>query len=240
MFSCLWDKRIIIKQTPARRTKLIKLNTFNFIIRNSKTNKRTNKMNTINEQTATLTKLIAEIVELDSDKQCLSVELDYLIRHLRLYKQTCEECEDEEHRREYPDHRRCDECDCCIGCECCECDKPEPDEESEEEEEEECEHCECEGCRGWKEEWGDEEGTTRVCEDATCGKEFSMYDPHYYDDDQCLCYCCEECYKNDSKDEEEETPTCGFCGRDAGHSPIEHPKWDELYFCSEKCCNDYE
>jgi len=49
-------------------------------------------MNTINEQTATLTKLIAEIDELDSDKQCLAVELDYLVKHLQRYKQTCEEC----------------------------------------------------------------------------------------------------------------------------------------------------
>jgi len=59
--------------------------------------------------------------------------------------------------------------------------------------------------------------------------------------DECIPeYVKENGLEEDSDDEEEETPTCGFCGRDAGHSPIEHPKWDELYFCSEKCFKDYE
>jgi hypothetical protein len=76
-------------------------------------------MNTINKLTDTLTRLIAETVELDSDKQCLAVELDYLVKHLQRYKQTCE---DAKHREEFPDHRMC-ECDCCIDCGCCECKK---------------------------------------------------------------------------------------------------------------------
>jgi hypothetical protein len=131
-------------------------------------------MNAINKQTDCLTRLIAEVVKLDSDKQCLAVELDYLIRHLQMYKETCE---DAKHREEFPDHRMC-ECACCIDCGCCECEKEEEEPEEEEPEEE--------------------------------------------------------------SDEEEETPTCGFCGKDAGQSPIEHHKWDELYFCSQKCCDDYE
>jgi hypothetical protein len=254
MFFSLWDKRIKIKQDTARRTKLIKLNTFNFIIRNSKNKSEIikpqanklieTKMNAINKQFICLTRLIAEIVELDSDKQCLSVELDYLIQHLQMYKQTCE---DAKHREEFPDHRIC-ECDCCIDCGCCECGEHSEDEKEEEEPEEK--HCECFNCEGWHQDYP-EEGTVKVCEDASCGKEFSIYDPHYYDDHQCLCYCSKACYKNDENesddeepeeesDEEEETPTCGFCGKDAGQSPIEHPKWDELYFCCEKCYNDYE
>lgn len=282
-------------------------------------------MNTINEQTATLTKLIAEIVELDSDNQCLSVELDYLIKHLQGYKRTCEECVAME---EYK---------CPTDCECADCEKnnelcqdcrkrPKYDDgvcekcyairlgcDSEEEEDkidkimgilntrvgwhetthtlirevellrgkplcrhcelpvhdldisydgyicDECksddeniEYCVCEGCRCWKEEWGDEEGTTRVCEDATCGKEFSIFDIHYYDDDQCLCYCCVDCYKNDSKDGEEEeedsdwdgdlddTPNCHQCGEDCGRSIIAHQKYKKTYFCSEECNREYD
>jgi hypothetical protein len=248
-------------------------------------------MNTINEQTATLTKLIAEIVELDSDKQCLSVELDYLIKHLRLYKRTCEECvamykcshptdcecadcekanplcEDCRKRPKYDDGI-CEKCYDILQASICDSEESEEEESDEDsEDEEECEHCECEGCRGWKEEWGDEEGTTRVCEDATCGKEFSMYDPHYYDDDQCLCYCCEECYKNDSKDEKpvrifvgewgkapivsdsddsdwdgdlDDTPNCHQCGEDCGRSIIAHQKYKKTYFCSEECNREYD
>ena len=145
--------------------------------KNTNTARRTNKMNTINEQTATLTKLIAEIVELDSDKQCLAVELDYLIKHLQKYKQTCEEC-----NRKYdgliPDCHVCGE-DCgrtiivthqkytdSYFC---------------------SQKCQC------IYDSDQDNFTNRMCENPECNKEFDLADPHYYDEDQGVCYCCEEC-----------------------------------------------
>jgi hypothetical protein len=65
-------------------------------------------------------------------------------------------------------------------------------------------HCECFNCEGWHEDYP-EEGTVKVCEDASCGKEFSIYDPHYYDDHQCLCYCSKACYKNDENESDDES-----------------------------------
>jgi len=38
--------------------------------------------------------------------------------------------------------------------------------------------------------------TNRMCENPACNKEFDLSDPHYYDEEQSVCYCCEECYKN--------------------------------------------
>ena len=35
--------------------------------------------------------------------------------------------------------------------------------------------------------------TNRMCENPECKKEFDLADPHYYDEDQGVCYCCEEC-----------------------------------------------
>jgi hypothetical protein len=90
-------------------------------------------MNTINEQTATLTKLIAEIDELDSDKQCLAVELDYLIKHLQRYKQTCEECVAMKKTHEEEDEEK--------GATCAECGEHSDIEEDEEDEEEETPTC---------------------------------------------------------------------------------------------------
>lgn len=43
--------------------------------------------------------------------------------------------------------------------------------------------------------------TNRVCEN--CSKEFDLSDPHYYDGEQGVCYCSEECYIKCSGEEEE-------------------------------------
>jgi hypothetical protein len=204
-------------------------------------------MNTINKQTDTLTRLIAEIVELDSNKQCLAVELDYLIKHVQVYKQTCE---DAKHRVEFPDHKIC-ECDCCIDCGCCECEKEEEgstcaecgistagrkirglwdnvlcEECGEHSDDEESEDGDWDGdldytpnCHECGEDCGrtivshhkykntyfcgqkclrkydgeQDDFTSRMCENPECKKEFDLADPHYYDEDQGVCYCCEEC-----------------------------------------------
>jgi hypothetical protein len=37
--------------------------------------------------------------------------------------------------------------------------------------------------------------TNRQCENRECNNEFDLADPHYYDEEQSVCYCCEECYK---------------------------------------------
>ena len=38
--------------------------------------------------------------------------------------------------------------------------------------------------------------TNRICEN--CSKGFDVSDPHYYDEEQGVCYCSEKCYKIDT------------------------------------------
>jgi hypothetical protein len=35
--------------------------------------------------------------------------------------------------------------------------------------------------------------TERICENDNCRKEFHTYEPHYYDEEEEVCYCCKEC-----------------------------------------------
>ena len=41
--------------------------------------------------------------------------------------------------------------------------------------------------------------TNRICENPACNNEFDLSDPHYYDEEESVCYCCEECYKNEDE-----------------------------------------
>jgi hypothetical protein len=45
--------------------------------------------------------------------------------------------------------------------------------------------------------------TNRMCENRKCKKEFDLTEPHYYDEEDDVCYCCKECFE----EEEEEAPT---------------------------------
>ncbi len=36
--------------------------------------------------------------------------------------------------------------------------------------------------------------TERICENDNCKKEFHTYEPHYYDEETGVCYCCVECF----------------------------------------------
>jgi len=145
------------------------------------------------------------------------------------------EAEDAKHHEEYPDHRIC-ECACCIDCGCCEC-----GEEDEEDEEDipACIDCSSTEIKTYKAD--DCEHYYNICDICYIKNKYAIQlapkpEPEEESDEE------EEPEEEpeEESDEEEETPTCGFCGKDAGQSPIEHHKWDELYFCSEKCCNDYE
>jgi hypothetical protein len=60
------------------------------------------------------------------------------------------------------------------------------EEEEEEEEEEEVE------------EEDQDDFTNRMCENGKCNKEFDLTEPHYYDEEQCVCYCCKECFDEDA------------------------------------------
>jgi hypothetical protein len=152
-------------------------------------------MNTINEQTATLTKLIAEIDELDSDKQCLAVELDYLVKHLQRYKQTCEECvamkktheeEDEEKafRRaeeggyEFPSNQLCRHCE----------EKPITRGESL------CRSCFLSDVASDD----DDEEDAEVCNDCGC----DLKDKHYNDVYGNM--VCDDCAEEDDKEDDDE------------------------------------
>jgi hypothetical protein len=68
------------------------------------------------------------------------------------------------------------------------------EEEEEEEPEEEAED---------EEEEDQDDFTERICENRKCKKEFHLTEPHYYDEEEGVCYCCKECFE----DEEEEAPT---------------------------------
>ena len=63
--------------------------------------------------------------------------------------------------------------------------------------------------------------TNRVCGYyPECGKDFDLADPHYYDEDEGECYCCEECFKKEQnrfaeQDRCEDAPECGCCWDDA-------------------------
>jgi len=137
----------------------------------------------------------------------------------RICECVLEDQEDEKHRREYPDHGRCDECDCCIDCGCCECEKEESEDGDWDGDLEDTPNChECgEDCgrtivthHKYKNTYfcsqkcqriydGDQDNFThRQCEYRECNNGFDLADPHYYDEDQGVCYCCEECYKNDN------------------------------------------
>ena len=35
--------------------------------------------------------------------------------------------------------------------------------------------------------------TERICENDDCRKEFHTYEPHYYDEEEGVCYCCVDC-----------------------------------------------
>lgn len=201
-------------------------------------------MNTINEQTATLTKLIAEIVELDSDKQCLSVELDYLIKHLQGYKRTCEECVAMDKCSNCGENPPTTEPKCFADwCERCDSSLYSTKDE----------HCECADC----------EKANPLCQD--CRKRPK------YDDGVCeKCYAVrlgcdseEEEKKpekpvrifvgewgkapivSDSNDSDwdgdlDDTPNCHQCGEDCGRSIIAHQKYKKTYFCSEECNREYD
>jgi hypothetical protein len=41
--------------------------------------------------------------------------------------------------------------------------------------------------------------TNRMCENEKCDKEFDLSSPHYYDEDDGVCYCCEDCYNDTEK-----------------------------------------
>lgn len=60
---------------------------------------------------------------------------------------------------------------------CEECAKHYHDEDSE------CEECE-----------DQDNFTNRMCENENCKKEFDVSEPHYYDEENGVCYCCEDCY----------------------------------------------
>jgi hypothetical protein len=36
-----------------------------------------------------------------------------------------------------------------------------------------------------------------MCENRKCKKEFDLTEPHYYDEEQEVCYCCKECFDED-------------------------------------------
>jgi hypothetical protein len=52
-----------------------------------------------------------------------------------------------------------------------------------------------------EEEEDQDDFTNRMCENDKCKKEFDLTEPHYYDEEQGVCYCCKECF------EEDEAPT---------------------------------
>jgi hypothetical protein len=39
--------------------------------------------------------------------------------------------------------------------------------------------------------------TNRMCENDKCKKEFDLTEPHYYDEEQGVCYCCKECLEEE-------------------------------------------
>lgn len=45
---------------------------------------------------------------------------------------------------------------------------------------------------------------------------------------------------DEEAEDEDETPCCAFCGKDAGVDAIEHSKWEDLWFCNESCLEKYE
>lgn len=61
--------------------------------------------------------------------------------------------------------------------------------------------------------------TNRMCENQDCNKEFDLKDPHYYDEEQGVCYCCKECFESESESETETTYPCANCGCDGMYEP---------------------
>jgi len=51
--------------------------------------------------------------------------------------------------------------------------------------------------------------TNRMCENHKCKKEFDLTEPHYYDEEDDVCYCCKECFEEE--EEEEHDTKCEKC-----------------------------
>jgi hypothetical protein len=41
--------------------------------------------------------------------------------------------------------------------------------------------------------------TDRICENHKCKKEFDLTEPHYYDEEDDVCYCCKECFEEEKE-----------------------------------------